>query len=56
MNFAFKTSKQKVYVSSLFMFAWEFLPMLCLKKNNFSSTILKHIILCQLNTPLKTHY
>lgn len=26
------------------------------KKNNFSSTILKHIILCQLSTPLKTHY
>lgn len=35
MNFAFKTSKQKVYVSSLFMFAWEFLPMLCLKKSTF---------------------
>lgn len=56
MNFAFKTSKQKFYVSSFFMFAWEFLPMLCLKKINFSSTILKHIILCQLSTPLKTHY
>lgn len=59
------TSSQWTLLLKLQNKNFTFLLFLCLpesftdavfKKINFSSTILKHIILCQRSKPLKTHY